>query len=190
MKTIARICFLFFISSAFAGWVWADHSKFFCYERSTTIVDFSPGTLPFPDGTNITDQFKRQGVIFSADDSDLPPEFQRSLGSQENQIQQGTFFNLFRLNFTHYMPIVSVSVTFGDQTGNRQVHTLTAFDHAGNIVDRAWFTENTLFPDTFPDRFTLTVSSCKGIAFVVAIEDPLGAERVERITFTRGQKNE
>ncbi|HXI93689.1 MAG TPA: hypothetical protein VNO24_27200 [Blastocatellia bacterium] len=185
MKTVARICIVVFVSS-FAGWGWTDVSKSIGQEVSATVIDFPPGTLPFPDGTNITNQFQSQGVIFSADDSDLPPEFQVSQGSQENLILQGTFFNLFRLNFTTGMTVESVSVTFGDQNSNSQAHTLTAFDRAGNVVDRASFTENTVYPDIFPDPFTLTVSSCQGIAFVVAIEQPLGAERVERIAFTQG----
>lgn len=184
MKTIARICIVFFVSSFFAGWT--NVAKPIGQERSVTVIDLAPGTLPFPDGTNITNQFESQGVIFSADASDLPPEFQVSLGSQENRIQDGTFFNLFRLNFATDATIDSVSLTFGDQNSNSQVHTLTAFDRAGNIVDRASFNENTAFPEIFPDPFTLTVSSCQGIAFIVAIEQPLGAERLERIAFTQG----
>lgn len=183
MKVSVRIGFLACcVLGLFANVPPAD-AQIFCQGTFTTIVDFTPGTLPFPDGTNITSQFGNRGVIFSANDSDLPPEFQVSQGSSENYIQERTFYNLFRLGFTRPMRPVSVSVTLHDQNSNQQLHTLAAFDHAGNIVDVASFNDG----GEARERFTLTVSSCKGIAFVVAVEDPLGASVVERITFTAGQ---
>jgi pimeloyl-ACP methyl ester carboxylesterase len=154
-----------------------------CRAGPTTTVDFSPGTLPFPTLTNITDQFSQYGIIFSDDDEDLEPEFQKSLGPQENHVNSGFFFNLFRMNFLPAaQPVASVTVTFVDHNVNPQIHTLTAFDSSGKVVDDASFTED----GEFPDPFTLTLSSCEGIAFVVAIEQPIGAERVVRIEFTRG----
>ncbi len=159
-----------------------------CREGKTSVVDFHPGTLPFPDGTNLTDEFEKQGIIFSDDDSDLPPFFQQSLGAQENRIQQGTFFNLFRLNFSK--AVVRVSVRFGDQRGgDAQVHILQAFDADGNDVDQVFFSEARVGGGVFPDVFTLTVSSCKGIAFIVALEQPLGAQRMDRISFTELKKH-
>jgi hypothetical protein len=179
---------LFFLSSALASSTWAAYESFFCSEGSTVIADFLPGTLPFTDGTNITNQFKGRGLVFSAEDADLPPEFQMSLGWQENRISGATLYNLFRLQFLDATrPVVSVSVALRDNNLNPQTHTLTAFDRSGSVVDTASFTESIKDGDVSPDRFTLTVSSCKGIAFVVAIEQPFGAEVLERITFTRKQ---
>jgi len=107
------------------------------------------------------------------------------LGSQENRIganagEYGTFYNLFRLIFIVTDPVIEVSVTLIDSNLNPQIHTLTAFDAAGNIVDVDSFTEN----DLFPDPFTLTVASSGGIAFVVALEQPYGAEILNQISYT------
>lgn len=192
MKKSSRICILAFICASFAPPTWTADKSLSCNEQSTTILDFTPGTLPFPDGTNITTQFQSEGVTFSADDSDLPPQFRQSLGWQENRVQDGMFYNLFRLNFpSSGQPTTKVGITFHDSNGNRQVHTLTAFDSAGNVLDKASFTEylvdTTYTGYPFPDRFTLVVSSCKGIASVVAIESPFGAEVVERIFITTGR---
>ena len=151
------------------------------YGASTVTVDFPPGTLPFPDFYNITTEYSDKGMVFSATDNDLPLEYQKSLGSQENAIGGGTFYNLFRVNFITADPVVNVSVTLGDQNGNAQTHTLTAFDSTGNVLDIDSFTE---FAGYNPDTFTLTVSSRKGIAFIVAIEQPFGTERLESITYT------
>lgn len=185
MKRLTGVCLLLIVTSAFSGWAGAANSSLFCEGISTTIMDLSLGTLPFPTGTTITDQFQTEGVTFSTDNTGLPPEFQRG-GSQDNVIQQGSLTNLFRLDFDRGTPIVAASVSIQDANVNGQVHTLAAFDHSGNILDRVTFTEPPLQP-SFPDRITLKVSSCKGIASIVEIEDPPAAERVERITFTHGQ---
>lgn len=89
---------------------------------------------------------------------------------------------MFRLNFITVEPVIGVSVTLGDNNVNAQTHTLIAFDGSGNVVDEDSFAEDGLFPGTF----TLTVSSSTGIAFIVAIEQPFGAERLELITYTTG----
>jgi hypothetical protein len=142
-KKSLLIVISFVLFSTLAKLAWAQYTSFFCEEDSTVIANFLPGTLPFPDGTNITNQFKQQGLIFSADDGDLPPEFQASLGTQENIIISGTFFNLFRLNFlpSTKRPVVSVTVTLGNHNGVFQTHTLTAFDSSGTVVDAASFTQ-------------------------------------------------
>jgi hypothetical protein len=149
MKTSATMLTLLILASALPSRVWAKEAKasqLFCQEASQEIVDFSPGTLPFPNLTNITDEFVQDVLVFSADDSDLPFDFQKSQGAQENLINDRTFFNLFRLNFVdHKRLVVSVSVTLGDHNGNRQTHTLTAFDSSGAVLGSASFTERELF---------------------------------------------
>lgn len=159
-----------------------------CRERSTTMLNFFPGTVPFPDGTNLSNEFARSGVVFSGVDSDLPPEYQQSFGGAGPLVQDGRLTNLFRLEFTTEQPVVRVTVTLSDSNGVRQSHSLTAFDGKGRVVDRATFTEHFEVNSLFPDRFTLTVSACAGIAYVVAIESPLGAEVLEQISFTTGHR--
>jgi hypothetical protein len=158
--------------------------NFFCQERTTIIANFPIGRLPFSNLTNITNQFEKHGIIFSTDDSDLLPFGIKSNGSQDNIIINGTFFNLFRINFVSPEIVVKVSVTLGDNNTASQKHTLYAFDKSGNILDMTAFAEGDTQGNSFPERFTLTVSSCSGIAFIVALETPLGAERLERISFT------
>jgi hypothetical protein len=77
-------------------------------------------------------------------------------------------------------------VTLHDHGGNPQTHRLTAFSKSGKVLDEDSFKDDSTFPDP-DDEFTLTVSSCEGIAFVVAIEQPFGAERLERVRVTRGR---
>ncbi len=156
---------------------------FFCRERTTIIANFPIGRLPFSDFTNITNQFEKHRIIFSTDDSDLLPLGITS-GPQDNIILSGTFFNLFRINFVSPKDVVKVSVTLGDNNTASQKHTLYAFDKSGNIVDMDSFTEGDTQGNSFPESFTLTVSSCSGIAFIVALETPAGAERLERMSFT------
>jgi hypothetical protein len=157
-------------------------SSYLVHAASTITLDFSSGTLPFPDFHNMTDEFKSKGIVFSPEDSDLPQEFQKSLGLQENIMISGHFYNLFRATFTSPDPVESVSVTFRDSCENPQKHTLTAFDTAGNIVGSDSFTEHGFY--TTP--FTLTVSGNKSIAFIVAIEEPYGAEELLSIAYTTG----
>jgi hypothetical protein len=141
----------------------------------------TPGTVNYPDGTTLTDQFKGQGVSFSAYDGDLPPEFRRSLGTQENCVQGQTVYNLFRLEFIADKPVVEVSLEFGDRNVRSQTHTVTAFDSSGNVVDSATFRKDTGLARR---PFSLKVKSSQGIAFVVAIEQPFGAEMLRGITYT------
>jgi hypothetical protein len=147
---------------------------------STIVLDFPPGGVPYATGTQLTTQYLAQGVLFSAFDGDLPFAFRRSLGIQENRVQENTLFNLFRLDFVGPERVVAVSVTFGDQNVQAQTHTLTAFDRAAAVLDSDTFAESGLFPGLF----VLTTQSLAGISSVVAIEQPFGAERVERISFT------
>jgi hypothetical protein len=74
----------------------------------------------------------------------------------------------------------------GDHNTNHQTHDLIASDSTGAVVDKASFTEPI---GEFPHSFALTVSSCKGIAFVLAIEQQFGAERLERIILREGTRN-
>jgi hypothetical protein len=182
LASLLAVCFIFSTEATTA----LAQAQFLCRAATTNFVNFPAGQLPFPDGTNITNEFSRQGLVFSNDDSDLPIQYQHSNGAQENFIQDGMFFNLFRVQFTtQRAPVFSVSVTLVDHGGAPQTHVLTAFSNSGEVLDEAFFTED-MQPGftTFPDEFTLTVSSCAGIAFVVAIEQPLSAERLERITFS------
>lgn len=168
-----------------------------CRSRSTVIVDLSAWTLSLPAG-QLTDEFAQQGIVFSTDDTDLPPAYQQSTGSQENQVVpliegsirgpfedpiKGIVSNLFRIDFTRGN-VISASVTLRDGNTNLQVHTLTAFDSDGNVLDQDTLKETNAFEE---DRFDLTVSSCAGIASIVALEQPLGAEAFDRLTFTLGR---
>jgi hypothetical protein len=153
--------------------------------ESTTTLTFPIGTLSFPDFTNITDEFSSQGVIFSADDSDLPSKFQKSLGAQENLILEGTFYNLFRADFISTSPVFSVIVILRDSNINPQTHTLTAFDVSGNVINSDSLTEDGLFPDTL----ILTISSASEISFIVEIEQQFCAEVLELLSYTTGAVN-
>ena len=184
---VAAVAFLLF--NPMTSW-----AQEFCREASTVIADFTPYTLSLPVGTVITDQFAKQGIVFSTDGADLPPEYQKSLGPQEHVVREGgatypfdqnvdaILTNLFRIDFTR-RNVVSVSVTLRDKNLNPQVHTLTAFDSSGNVLDVDSLTES----GELIDRFTLTVSSCAGIVSIVALEQPFGAEQVDRVTFTLGR---
>lgn len=184
MKSRLTFCaILILLSNTLIGSACAMDASPSCGKGSTVTTDFPIGKVLFPDRTNITDQFRSQGLIFSADDADLPPIFQKSLKDQEHIVISGTFHNLFKLKFVQdERPVTSVTVTLVDSNEILQTHTLTAFDSTGAVVDTASYVDK-----PGDDRvFSLTVSSCKGIAFVVAIEQPFGAEAIQRITYTRG----
>ena len=152
-------------------------------EGRVVTLDFGPGQIFLLDRTNVTAEFQAKGVVFSDIDSDLPAEFHRSLGSQDNLALDGSLFNLFRLDFVGVDPVVSVEVTQVDLNDRAQTHTLTAFDERGDVIAR----DKVQLGGEFGE-FTLRVSSTQGIAAVVAIEDPPGAERLVRIVYTTTER--
>lgn len=143
------------------------------------MVNFPLGAVPFVDGTIITDQLLATGLVFAGD------------GSSENRIQDRIFNNPSKVRFITAEPVMSVSATIKDQNSNLQTYFMTAYDRNNNILDQASFTDPILPPPcqgcgtpTTPDRFTLTVSSCKGIAYVWLFAQFAGARFLERITYT------
>jgi hypothetical protein len=155
---------------------------------------FDATSLPYPDGTVITTQLVAHGVVFSANDSDLPPEYRLSLGPQENVVRrngaEATLTNPFRIAFTQG-PVMSATLTIEDRNLNDQRHTLTAFTSDGRAIDAASFQDG-IQGDT-AGTFTLSVSSKRkkdAIAYVVVIEQPFGAEILRAIDYTTKAKGE
>ena len=153
-----------------------------------TTVELSASTLPYPIATILTNQLESQyGIVFSADDSDLPPAYQLSLGDQENVIREGgaleerELINPFRIFFTDHA-VTSVSLTLVDRNSNDQTHALTAFSGAGRVLDSATFRDGV--SGGVAGTFTLTVSSNAPIAYVVEIEQPFGAEVLRELRYT------
>ena len=153
-------------------------------QQITTTIEFKD--LPFPDGTNLTDEFEAQGILFSNDDTGMDPEFPcPSYGWPENYVQQGTVFNLFRLEFVTQDPVTRVTVRFSDNNLNNQVHGLYELDENLQIVQSVFFDEN--FTQVYD--FTLTLENPNGIAGIAACEQPEGAEGLLSITFTTSPGN-
>jgi len=154
-----------------------------CQSAKSMTVNFPAGEVPFPNGTTVTHQFKPAGLIFS------------STNPQNNFVQDGYFYNPDRIQFITTEPVVSVSITLTDSNLNLQTHLLSAYDRNNNLLDLATFTDPS--PGTYPqlcgvvqgcqnsspDRFTLTVSSCKGIAYVIVDAQPPGAQTLDTIVY-------
>lgn len=148
-------------------------------QQITTTIGFTG--LPFPDMTNLTNEFEGQGIVFSNDDTGMAPSFPCvSLDWQENLVQQGFVFNLFRLEFVTQDPVTRVTVRFSDNNGNNQIHGLYELDENAQIVQSVFFDEN--FAQVYD--FTLTLENPNGIAGIAACEQPYGAEGLLSITFT------
>ena len=180
--TITQLCLLVPNCSA--------SEMLFCTVFKTKVINFPAhpkGRLPFPDYTNITDEFWRAGIIFSTDDSDLPADLV-SNGNQDNLIISALFTNPFRINFVVPRPVISASVKLIDCGGLDQHHYLTAFDSAGNVVDRDTHFD---YPQSScEESFVLNVSSCNGIDFIVYSRNPLGASTLLSISYStrKGKK--
>lgn len=152
---------------------------------SEVVIPFNSATLPYPDGTILTTQLADHfGVVFSADDSDLPPAYRLSLGPQENVVRFGPgeteLTNPFRIFFLS-QAVKSVSASIEDRNTDDQLHTLTAFSSTGSILDAASFQDG--IAGDLAGVFTLTVSSNHPIAYVVEIEQPFGAEVLRELRY-------
>ena len=152
----------------------------FIVESYATTTDISFAQLNYPDGTNITSQYSDQGLAFSNDPTGLDGSF-IGLGSQENRIQDGFFWNPFRIDFIPAKPVVSVTASIGDSNANTQMHSLFAFDQSGNLLDEASFSD---FGYPIQQSFDLTVSSQHPIATILFYEQSFGAEILYSLEYT------
>jgi hypothetical protein len=156
-------------------------------------LTFDAASLPYPDGTVVTTQFIDRGLVFSADDTDLPPEYRLSLGAQENVVRRdgdtASLLNPFRIFFVDG-PVMAVTLTLEDWNLNDQLHTLTAFTSSGEVIGTASFQDG-IQGDT-AGTFTLSVSAEKkkdAIAYLVVIEQPFGAEILRALDYTTKAKD-
>jgi hypothetical protein len=153
-------------------------------QQITTTIEFKD--LPFPDGTNLTNEFEAQGLLFSNDDTRMDPAFPcPSSGWAENYVQQGIVFNLYRLEFVTPDPVTQVTVRFSDNNLHNQVHGLYELDENLQIVQSVFFDES--FKQVYD--FALTLDNPNGIAGIAACEQPEGAEGLLSITFTTSPGN-
>jgi hypothetical protein len=155
-----------------------------CQTSRIINVDFPAGDLPFANGTIVTSQFKSAGLSFS------------STNPQSNVVQDGSFYNPDRINFVTRDTVLRVSIALTDDNSALQTHTLSAYDKNDELLDTATFTDPSWstypqlcgiaggcqFPT--PDRFTLTVSSCRGIAYVTVDAQAPGAQALEGIVYS------
>lgn len=154
-------------------------------QETTTRITFD--NLPFPERTNLTNELEHLGIVFSDDDTGLDPDFPCSaLRPQENLVQQGTLFNLFRLRFVTDAPVTHVTVEFSDHNGNEQIHGLYQLDEDLQIVQADFFQDT----GSRLDDFALQLDDPEGIAEIAACEQPYGAERLLAITFTTASANQ
>ncbi len=152
------------------------NGRFSCIQRKTKLVALTQ--LPFADGTPITDQLRMDGLLFSAGDIAVGNVFPFS---------DTSIVNPGNISFDTGDPVVSVSLTFMDFNSNLQQHFLQAFDQNGRLVDEDMVVEDAS-SNAGAYLFTLTVSSCQGIAYVVASEFPPGAKTVRRIVYSTTER--
>jgi class 3 adenylate cyclase len=158
-------------------------------DPSTRVIDFPIHGVALPDETIVTTEYIADGVVFSDRDDDLPEECRKSLREQENVVRAavvgqtpGTLWNPFRINFETQRPVQRVSLTITDMNERPQQHMLYAFDSEGAIVDEVAYHESGRGL-----TFVLNAYSYEGIAFVVVIEEPFGAQILRRIEYSMAE---
>jgi len=140
-------------------------------------IEFS--NLPYPNGHNVTNEWEEEGIIFTADGNGMDPNFPCvSLGVQENLVQSGVLYNLFRINFVADAPVVDVICEFLDQNGKNQIHGLYELDENLNIL------QSVTYDDAHGAEFSLHLANPDGMFGIAACEQPYGAERFKAIEFT------
>ena len=144
-------------------------ASFSCTLGKTKLLPLQ--ALPFPDNTQITNQFERDGILFSA--GYVAHNF---IGYGDTSI-----VNPGTLTFTTEAPVITVSLTFNDQNENSQAHFLQAFDKDGTLLDQVSVADE---QNSNLGAYKLTVSSCQGIAYVVASDSPPGAKILTNISYS------
>ncbi len=150
------------------------NGRFSCIQRKTKLVPLTQ--LPFPDGTPITDQLRKDGLLFSAGYIAVGNIF---------PFTDTSIVNPGNISFVTEDP--GVSLTFMDFNSNLLQHFLQTFDQNGQLEDEDLVVEDAS-SNAGAYLFTLTVSSCQGIAYVVASEFPPGAKTVRRIVYSTTER--
>ena len=147
--------------------------------QAVVTVDFH--NLPYPDGTILTTEFQSSGLIFSDESTGMDPSFPcPALVGQENQVQDGSLFNLYRIQFATVDPVVDVVVSFRDHASAIQLHELFELDGSLNIGQSVSYDD----ANGNVRPFSLHLANPAGIAGIAACEQPLGAEAILSITMT------
>lgn len=144
------------------------------YTNTTTTLDLTPGTVPLPTGTIVTNEFVNSyGLRFIGGS---PPQ------AAYNYIQDNAFWNLNELKFT-WRPVRQVTLSFQDSNGLHETHTLTAYNRNGVKVGSASYTESPQGGDAFTLRITTSYRKSQAISYVVESNVPAAAELLTRVSY-------
>lgn len=144
------------------------------YTTTTTTLDLTPGTVPLATGTIVTNEFVQSyGLRFLGGS---PPQ------AAYNYIQDNSFWNLNQVKFT-WRPVRQVTLSFRDQNGNTETHTLTAYNRDGVVVGSASYTDGARGGGAFTLRITTSYRRSQAISYVVETNLPAGAELLTRISY-------
>ena len=159
------------LATALTGWSAGTASA---YTSTTTTLDLTPGTVPLPTGTIVTNEFVNSyGLRFIGGS---PPQ------AAYNYIQDNSFWNLNELKFT-WRPVRQVTLSFRDQNGAFETHTLTAYNRAGVKVGSASYTDKTAVGGAFTLRITTSYRKSQAISYVIESNVPPGAELLTRVSY-------
>lgn len=108
----------------------------FAPQAGFTQVAFPPGQvpphLPYPQAHQLTDEYIGLGILFSDDDSDMPPTHQKySLEPDTyNVVRQSTLYTVYRIDFVGDN-VREVKMLLRDANMGQTTHRLTAFSATG-----------------------------------------------------------
>jgi hypothetical protein len=93
-----------------------------------------------------------------------------------------------KISFVAEAPVITVTLTTNYLNDNLQTYFLQAFDMNNQLVDADLVVEDAS-SNGGAYFYTLTVSSCKGIAYILTSESPTGAIALRRIVYSTGSEN-
>ena len=166
-----RLLTIVALATALTAWSAGTASAFM---TTTTTLDLTPGTVPLPTGTIVTNQFvDSYGLRFIGG---APPQ------ASYNYIQDNAFWNLNTLKFT-WRPVRQVTLSFRDSNGVQETHTLTAYNRDGVQVGSASYTDKGVVGDNFTLRITTSYRKSQAISYVVESNVPPAAELLTRVSY-------
>ena len=166
-----RLLTIVALATALTAWSAGTASA---YTTTTTTLDLTPGTVPLPTGTIVTNQFvDSYGLRFIGG---APPQ------ASYNYIQDNAFWNLNTLKFT-WRPVRQVTLSFRDSNGVQETHTLTAYNRNGVKVGSASYTETPGGSAEFMLLITTSYRKSQAISYVVESNVPPAAELLTRVSY-------